>query len=150
VPDVSDLTAHIGYLLRMTSNVVSQEFARKIASESVTVAEWVMLRSLYCSETIAPSALAQNMGMTKGAISKLADRLLEKGLIGRTRNPDDKRGHRLSLSAKGLSKVPLLAGIADRNDTAFFAVLNVEEQDALRGLLCALIDRHGLSAMPVD
>jgi DNA-binding MarR family transcriptional regulator len=150
VPDVSDLTAHIGYLLRMTSNAVSQEFARKIASESVTVAEWVMLRSLYGSETIAPSALAQNMGMTKGAISKLADRLLEKGLIERTRNPDDKRGHRLSLSAKGLSKVPLLAGIADRNDTAFFAVLNVEEQDALRGLLCALIDRHGLSAMPVD
>ena len=53
VPGVSDLTAHMGYLLRMTSNAASQEFARKVASEGVTVAEWVMLRSLYGSETIA-------------------------------------------------------------------------------------------------
>ena len=43
---VSDLTAHTGYLLRMVSNAVSQEFARKVAGEGVTVAEWVMLRSL--------------------------------------------------------------------------------------------------------
>ena len=134
----------------MVSNAVSQEFARVLAGQGVTVAEWAMLRALYGIEAVAPTVLARKMGMTRGAISKLADRLLEKGLIERAGNPDDKRGHRLSLSAKGLSKVPLLASMADRNDTMFFAVLNVEEQDALRDLLRALIDRHGLPAMPVD
>jgi DNA-binding MarR family transcriptional regulator len=147
---VSDLTAHTGYLLRMVSNAVSQEFARKVAGEGVTVAEWVMLRSLYDSDAISPSALARKMGMTRGAISKLAERLWEKGLIERAGNPEDKRGHSLSLSAAGLRKVPLLAGLADENDVAFFAVLSAEEQDGLRGLLRALIDKHGLSAMPVD
>jgi len=147
---VSDLKAHVGYLLRMVSNAVSQEFARKVTSEGVTVAEWVMLRSLYDSDCIAPSALAQRMGMTRGAISKLAERLLEKGLIERTGNPGDKRGHSLSLSAAGLRKVPLLAGLADENDAAFFAVVSAEEQDALRDLLRKLIHKHGLSAMPVD
>jgi DNA-binding MarR family transcriptional regulator len=147
---VSDLTAHTGYLLRMVSNAVSREFARKVAGEGVTVAEWVMLRSLYDSDAISPSVLAQKMGMTKGAISKLAERLLEKGLIERAGNPDDRRGHSLSLSAAGLRKVPLLAGLADENDVAFFAVLSAEEQDGQRGLLRALIDKHGLSAMPVD
>jgi hypothetical protein len=44
----------------------------------------------------------------------------------------------------------LLAGLADENDVAFFAVLSAEEQDGLRDLLRALIDKHGLSAMPVD
>ena len=78
---VSDLNAHTGYLLRMVSNAVSQEFSRKVASEDVTVAEWAMLRSLYGRDATAPSALADRMGMTKGAISKLAGRLLEKGLI---------------------------------------------------------------------
>jgi DNA-binding MarR family transcriptional regulator len=147
---VSDLTAHIGYLLRMVSNSVSQEFARKAASEGVTVAEWALLRSLYDSDPVAPSALARKMGLTKGAISKLAERLLEKGLLERTGNPDDKRGHRLSLSAAGLGKVPLLAALADGNDAAFFAVLTGEERDGLRHLLAALIDRHGLSAVPID
>jgi hypothetical protein len=31
----------------MVSNVVSQEFARKVSSEDVTVAEWAFMRALY-------------------------------------------------------------------------------------------------------
>jgi len=147
---VPDLTAHTGYLLRMASNAVSQKFARKVADEGVTVAEWVMLRALLGGEPIAPSVLADRMGMTKGAISKLAGRLLEKGLIKRDGNPDDKRGHRLSLSAAGAKKVPVLARLADENDAAFFAVLSGGGHEKLRGLLHALIDGHGLSTMPVD
>lgn len=147
---VSDLASHTGYLLRMVSNAVSNEFARKVAAEGVTVAEWVMLRALYECDAIAPSALAARMGMTKGAISKLADRLLEKGLIARTGNPDDRRGHKLSLSATGTAKVPVLAGLADANDAAFFAVLNDADRHRLQALLRALIDKNGLSATPVD
>jgi DNA-binding MarR family transcriptional regulator len=147
---VSDLTAHTGYWLRMVSNAVSQEFARRVAFEGVTVAEWVMLRSLYGGKAVAPSALARKMGMTRGAISKLADRLLDKGLIERADNPDDKRGHTLSVSAAGAKKVPALAHLADENDAAFFAVLSGEEQQELRALLRTLIDKHGLSTMPVD
>ncbi|MCW0199877.1 MarR family winged helix-turn-helix transcriptional regulator [Sphingopyxis sp.] len=147
---VSDLTAHTGYMLRMVSNAVSQEFARAVADEGVTVAEWVMLRSLYDNSAVAPSALASKMGMTRGAISKLADRLLEKELIERTGNPDDKRGHRLSLSDAGVEKVPVLARLADENDAAFFAVLSRKEHEGLRRLLHALIDKHRLSGIPVD
>lgn len=88
--------------------------------------------------------------MTKGAISRLAGRLLEKGLIQRDGNPDDKRGHRLSLSMAGEKKVPVLARLADENDDAFFTVLDQGRRGELRVLLQALIDRHGLSATPVD
>ncbi|MBB6253214.1 MarR family winged helix-turn-helix transcriptional regulator [Nitrospirillum iridis] len=147
---VSDLTAHTGYLLRMVSNAVSHEFARNVAGEGVTVAEWVMLRSLYGGGAIAPSALARKMGMTKGAISKLAERLLEKGLVERTENHDDRRGHSLSLSAAGSQKVPILATLADGNDMAFFSVLPPEKHAQLRALLQALIEKHGLTATPVD
>lgn len=147
---VSDLAAHTGYLLRMVSNAVSQEFARKLAGERVTVAEWVMLRSLHDAEASAPSALARRMSMTRGAISKLADRLVEKGLIERSGNPDDKRAHRLSLSVSGARKVPVLARLADENDAAFFAMLSAEEHEEMRALLQCLIDKHGLSTVPVD
>lgn len=148
--DVSELTSHTGYLLRMVSNAVSQGFARKVADEGVTVAEWAMLRSLYDRDAIPPSTLAHKMGMTKGAISKLAERLLEKGLITRIGNPYDKRGHSLSLSAAGANKVPVLARLADENDATFFAVLSGEAHEQLRELLHTLIDMHGLSVMPLD
>ena len=147
---ISDLAAHTGYLLRMVSNAVSQEFARKVAGEGVTMSEWVMLRSLLDDQVTAPSALARKMGMTKGAISKLADRLLDKGLIERTENPSDKRAHGLSLSSLGAQKVPVLAALADANDAAFFTALDAEEHERLRDLLDRLIQQHGLTAMPVD
>lgn len=150
MPSVPALSAHLGYVLRMVSNAVSHEFARGLAGESVTVAEWSMLRSLYGEGAVAPSALARRMGMTKGAISKLADRLGDKGLIERAANPEDKRAHSLSLSARGNEKVPILSALADRNDAAFFAVLTSEEQQSLRNLLHVLIDKHGLSGVPTD
>lgn len=150
MPAVSPLAAHTGYLLRMVSNAVSHEFARKVAGEGVTVAEWVMLRALFDGDAAAPSALARKMGMTKGAISKLAERLLEKGLIERAGNPDDRRAHSLSLTPAGAAKVPVLATLADENDSEFFTPLGDEDQDRLRALLLRLIDRHGLSAMPID
>jgi DNA-binding MarR family transcriptional regulator len=92
---------------------VSHNFARQVSGEGVTVAEWVMLRSLHGSAPIAPSALARKRGMTNGAISKLADSLLDKALIERRANPEDKRGPSLSLPPAGQRKVPILAALAE-------------------------------------
>jgi len=150
MPSASDLTAHTGYWLRMVSNAVSQDFARKVADEGVTVAEWSFMRALYDADAMAPSALAEKMGMTKGAISKLADRLLGKGLIARADNPGDRRAHTLSLTGAGRSKVPILAALADKNDAEYFGVLPTEEREMLHRLLRILADRRGLKTTPVD
>ncbi|WP_217429813.1 MarR family winged helix-turn-helix transcriptional regulator [Sphingomonas bacterium] len=132
------------------SNAVSQDFARRLEREGVTVAEWAFLRSLYGVGPIAPSVLAETMGMTKGAISKLADRLLAKELIERADNPDDKRAHTLSLTEAGRDKVPVLAAIADAIETDYFSVLAPGERDALRRILSILADRRGLSNIPIN
>ena len=63
--DVPELTAHLGYWLRQVSNHVSQAFARKVAAKDVTVAEWAMMRMLYSTQPVAPSQLADEMGMTR-------------------------------------------------------------------------------------
>lgn len=147
---VSDLADHTGYWLRMVSNAVSHAFARKVAGEGVTVAEWVFMRALYNQPGIAPSALAETMGMTRGAISKLADRLIDKGLVRRTDNKDDRRAHTLYLTPRGKALVPRLAALADQNDSEFFGVLTLEERRTLETALATLVERRGLNAIPVD
>jgi len=148
--EISDLTVHTGYWLRMVSNAVSQEFARKVAAEGVTVAEWTFLRALYDADAMAPSALADRMGMSRGAISKLADRLVDKALVSRSDHADDGRMQALSLTAAGRNKVPALAALADRNDAEYFGVLSDDECAALDRLLRTLADRRGLKTVPVD
>ena len=147
---VSDLTTHTGYWMRMVSNAVSQEFARKVAGEGVTVAEWAFMRALYDQDDMAPSALAEKMGMTRGAISKLADRLTEKRLVGRAEHAHDRRAHRLFLTEDGRAKVPVLAALADANDAAYFGMLTPEEHAALSRTLRTLVERRGIRTIPVD
>lgn len=146
----SELTDHTGYWMRMVSNAVSQEFARKVSDEDVTVAEWSFMRALYDLEPTSPSVLAERMGMTKGAISKLAERLTRKKLVVREGSRDDRRGQSLSLTTKGRAKVPVLASLADQNDAEFFGVLTKEEHKALDRTLRALAERRELKATPVD
>lgn len=147
---VSRLHQHLGYWLRTVSNAVSHSFARKVEREGVTVAEWVFLRVLYDADWVAPSLLAQHMGMTKGAISKLADRLLEKDLVHREENADDRRAHRLALTPAGRMLVPRLARIADANDASLFGVLTPDERRRLEKLLRKIAVAHELKNVPID
>lgn len=146
----SGLEDHLGYWLRMVSNAVSQSFARKLEHEGVTVAEWVFLRALYASEDVAPSRLADEMGMTRGAISKLADRLVEKGLIARHANRQDGRAQVLAMSSAGRKLVPRLAKLADGNDAVFFGALTAGERRKLGQLLKKIAEKRQLATIPVD
>lgn len=147
---VSELADHLGYWLRLVSNNVSTAFARRLEAEEVTVAEWVVLRELFDVDELAPSKLAIVMSMTRGAISKLSDRLLAKCLIERSANLDDGRAHTLRLSGKGRRLVPKLARLADANDKSFFGVLSSDEQAALRRALEKIAKHHGLNDSPID
>lgn len=146
----SALSDHLGYWLRMVSNAVSQRFARKVEAQGVTVAEWVVLRMLYEHEGIAPSMLAERMSMTKGAISKLADRLVDKGLISRAASGKGGRGQSLTLTAAGRRSVPKLARLADENDAAFFNVLSAPERAQLEALLRKVASAQARSGPPTD
>src|SRR6478672_10303107 len=98
VSPVSALTEHIGFWLRTVSNHVSYAFAARVAAHDVTVAEWVVMRSLYGKDPMAPSRLAAEIGMTRGAITKLADRLIAKSLIVRKSSLEDGRSQTLALT----------------------------------------------------
>jgi DNA-binding MarR family transcriptional regulator len=147
---VSDLTTHLGYWLRFVSNNVSQTFARKVEARGVTVAEWVLLRQLLDEKELAPSRLSERMGMTRGTVSKLADRLIAKGLLVRAANPQDARAQTLALTTKGRKLVPELAAAADANDSEFFDHLAPKDRATLLRILKGIVERRGLRSVPVD
>ena len=146
----SDLSAHVGYWLRYVSNHVSQAFARKVAAHGVTVAEWVLMRQLLDEEALAPSVLADRMGMTRGAISKLADRLISKSMVVRNADPKDGRAQTLALTSAGRALVPKLAALADANDAEFFDHLTSKDRAALFRILQETVELRGLRSAPID
>jgi DNA-binding MarR family transcriptional regulator len=147
---VSALESHLGYWLRYVSNQVSHAFSRRIEALNVTVAEWVILRELYDSDTLVPSALAGKIGMTRGAVSKLADRLITKALVTRTSSTEDRRYQTLALTTQGRALVPRLAALADENDAEFFVHLKPAERKAIEAAMRDIVQRHGLKTVPVE
>jgi DNA-binding MarR family transcriptional regulator len=146
----SALTAHLGYWLRYVSNHVSQAFARKVEARGVTVAEWVLLRHLLDEEALAPTRLSERMGMTRGTVTKLADRLIAKSLLMRAANPEDARAQTLALTARGRRLVPQLAALADVNDAEFFDHLAPRDRAALLRILRGIVEKRDLHTTPVD
>lgn len=147
---LSNLETHLGYWLRRISNHVSGTFARALQDRQFTVAEWVALRQLYDHSDIASAELATRLGMTRGAISKVLDKLEAKGLIERVTRPEDKRSQRLSLTLQGQRILPELAELADHNDQYFFSCLSTAEQEQLARLMRKISQVHQWNDVPID
>jgi DNA-binding MarR family transcriptional regulator len=146
---VSDLRSHTGFWLRFVSNHVSHSFAQKLVGSGVTVAEWVVLREMFDTSTTSPSALAAATGLTRGAISKLIDRLVQKDLVSRAEAADDRRFQDVCLTPAGRIMVPKLAALADQNDHEFFSQLPVGERERLVATLKKLVATNKLKQIPM-
>ncbi len=147
----SPLDVHLGYWLRYVSNQVSHAFGQKLAERDVTVAEWVVLRTLHDQKPLSPSLLAERLGMTRGAISKLSERLAGKGLLAVAAGSEaDKRAKALQLTPAGRDLVPLLAALADRNDDEFFGHLGAAERESIAAAMKEIVRRQGSRIVPID
>jgi DNA-binding MarR family transcriptional regulator len=148
-PKVSPIDSHAGYWLRCVSNHVSQAFATKVEAHGVTVAEWVVLRSLFDVDEMNPSALADLIGHTRGTVSKLIDRLAAKGLVLCRTEGADRRFQLVCLTPQGRALVPILADLADQNDREFFGDSADPACAALVASLKDICRRHGWKSAPV-
>jgi len=147
---ISDLESHTGYWLRLVSNHVSHAFRLKMESSGVTVAEWVVMRAMFDADGLHPSELAESLSLTRGAVSKLCDRLAVKGFVMCKSEKHDRRYQVLHLTAAGRKLVPTLAALADQNDKEFFGHLGRKEQALLVATLKAIVRGRDLKGAPVD
>ena len=108
------------------------------------------MRDLFEREAAAPSELAARLGITRGAISKLSDRLEAKELAARTSSAADRRFQALALTRAGRALVPKLGALADRNDAEFFGHLKAAERATIERVLKGIVRRHEMRGVPIE
>jgi DNA-binding MarR family transcriptional regulator len=149
-PAVSDLRKHVGFWLRFVSNHVSHAFAQKLLTSGVTGAEWVVMREMLDDQESSSGVLAERIGMTRGGVSKLVDRLVTKKLVTRQERTDDRRFQSIALTSAGRRLIPKLAALADQNDEEFFHPLSSGERTTLIAIMKKLVQAHGLQTLPTE
>lgn len=147
---IPGLESHLGFWLRRVSNAVSGTFSRALQEKQTSVAEWVLLRELFERGQATPGELAKISGLTRGAVSKIIDKLEAKGWIQTDAKEGDSRFRLLSLTREGRRNLPALAKVADTNDAHFFDCLNSTEKRALRELLTKVANHNRIHDVPTQ
>jgi DNA-binding MarR family transcriptional regulator len=142
------LESHLGYWLRRVSNAVSGAFSRALQEKQTSVAEWVLLRELHERGQAAAGELADLLGLTRGAVSKIIDKLEAKAWVQAEGKEGDNRYRLLSLTRAGRRSLPILAQIADQNDSTYFDCLSAKEKGVLRELLIKLAEHNRIHDVP--
>jgi DNA-binding MarR family transcriptional regulator len=89
------LTAHASLM---------RQFSAQDVWEDLSMKEYDVLYTLSkCPDPVRLSELNRHVLLSQPALSRLADRLVERGLVSRVADPKDGRGIRLALTAEGLA-----------------------------------------------
>jgi len=138
----SNLEDHFGYWLRCLSNFVSHTFAERLANHGISVAQWVVLRTLYGNEGVTLNEAAKQVGVDKSTLSRMVERLVQKGWVNRSEGPD-RRSLGLMLTATGIKLVVQSAKLADENDHAFFQALSARQRKEFLSTIKQLLTANG-------
>ena len=129
-------------LLRQALAIAVADDGASAREAGVSAAEWTLLRVLHAAGAVPPSVLAEHAGLTRGAVTKLVDRLRAKRLVVRARGAGDRRFQTIALTGAGAS---LVAGLAARRIEPFARLTAAERAELAAGLRAAIASARAAS-----
>ncbi|MBJ7412484.1 MAG: winged helix-turn-helix transcriptional regulator [Phenylobacterium sp.] len=138
------LDAYLPYRLSVASNAVSGLIARAYEDRfGLTVPQWRVLCVLAEDGRLSQVQIVARTVMDKVTVSRAAQGLVKRRLVGRAQNKADGRSHVLALTAEGRSLHSEIAPLALAYEAALIAGLAPEEVTLLKRLLSRLQSAAG-------
>jgi DNA-binding MarR family transcriptional regulator len=115
---------------------------REVGAHDVRPAFGYVIRAVDAEEPTV-GQLAELLGVTRQAASKLADEMVQRGYLLRAADPSDRRRTRLRLSAKGRRVRVRAAQESAAIEAELRAVAGDRAVDGLRKALLTFVEREG-------
>jgi DNA-binding MarR family transcriptional regulator len=140
-----------GHLIRRLSQISMALFIEEAGSLGVTARQFAALNMIREQPDVDQVRLSQMIAMDKTTIVKVIDRLVEKGLITRTRSPTDRRANVLNITPQGQKILKEIEPLLDRSDRRILAPLGQADQRKFMELLSQLVHVNNIySRAPLD
>jgi Transcriptional regulators len=132
-----ELIGFMGQFKTFLKNV-NNEWSRKTMT-GMNYTQFKLLFTLHTSGSLKVSELADILGLTSGAITGIADKLVAEDLISRERANDDRRVVYIELTTKGKDMVDDVLESQKETFSSFFNVLPEEDIQHLRRIFAQLL-----------
>ncbi len=107
------LKDYLPYRLSVAANEVSRLVARAYEDRfGISIPQWRMIANLAEHGALTPQQIGRHAALDKVTVSRAAQGLIERGLLGRAENGQDGRSHILALSPEGMALYGAIAPIA--------------------------------------
>ena len=106
-----------------------------LEAAGITTAQAAMLTVTQAGEPITQRSIADQLGLNESAVTQMTARLMKLGLIERTRDAEDARAWRLSLTGAGRAALERLRAPFARINAALDAALGDEDAATLAATL---------------
>jgi DNA-binding MarR family transcriptional regulator len=123
------------HLLGRVTGALVAAYDRELAPIGLTLYQGSMLLSCVRREANTPVELAHLVGLDVSTITRMVDRLEEKGLVRRTRSKDDRRQVFLRLTRKGHGALRRASPVARRLALRAWKGVTEREKQSLRNLV---------------
>ena len=128
------------YLMRRILTAVAQEVEHELEPYGLTSAQWVPMFKLYTGMASTAAELARETQIDAGAMTRMLDRLEDKGLLRRVRSEQDRRVVHLELTPAGRETAQEIPRVLCEVQNAHLRGFSREELDTLKSLLRRVLD----------
>lgn len=110
-----------------------------VRETGLSMPQFGLMMHLYHHKSCGMTEIGQHSGASNAATSQLVDRLVDKQLVERTENPDDRRSKQITLTPRGRKLVETSIGERCRWVEELAAHLSLAEQEQVSSALPALL-----------
>lgn len=144
VPQALELENFLPYRLSVLAQIVSESLHDLYAGPfQLTVTQWRVMAALGRFAPLTASDVGQRIVMDKVAVSRAVAGLLQRGLVERATDRNDRRRASLKLSARGRTMHARIVPIALAYEKRLYEALTDEERLQFDTLAQRLFDHAG-------
>jgi DNA-binding MarR family transcriptional regulator len=142
----------IGYMMNRVRTELLAAIDRDMAADEqlssmeMSSAQFVIIATLSMGTAKSASDLCKGISYDAGAMTRMLDRLEEKGLLRRSRDPNDRRLVNLELTEKGQAALPRMRDVSMRVLNRFLQGFTKAEARQLEGFLSRMLENAAKGA----